>query len=150
MGEGIPPPVEPGTMKGPRKLDATGDGSWVGSGDTTAGAELAGTMISGALLEGPAVGDAGGTVDEVGTMRGGSTPVLPRIGRFPRGPRAGLEDDCTGAASGDSLSGACGRGVNAGDEVPSDVRPVEPLAGLEGGCGRCSTGSGEAGAGDGR
>lgn len=44
----MPPPVEPGTMKGPRKLDATGeDGSGVGSGLTTAGVELAGTMISG-------------------------------------------------------------------------------------------------------
>lgn len=182
--EGMPPPVEPGTMKGPRKLDATGeDGSGVGSGVTTAGAELAGTIAAGELPVGPttppkrderrlptgalgagegegeactissgagllegAEGEAAGSL-EAGTIRGGSTPVLPRMGR--RGARAGLEEG-TGEDSGDSLSGSFGRGVDAGDEVPSDVRPVEPLAGLEGGCGRSSTGSGEAGTGEGR
>jgi hypothetical protein len=37
------PPVEPGTRKGPRKLDAPGDeGSIDGTGD-----DLAGTMVSG-------------------------------------------------------------------------------------------------------
>lgn len=41
--DGMGPPVDPGTMKGPRKLDAAGaDGSGVATG-----AELAGMMTSG-------------------------------------------------------------------------------------------------------
>lgn len=208
----MPAPVEPGTMKGPWKLDAAGEGSGVGSGDTTAGVELAGITISGmgpvlptrcpaseavsgvglgctgagelpvgpttpprseerrlptgALGAGEGEGDGEGvgigrsfssgvvegaveTLEDAGTIIGGSTPVLPTMGRFPSGLRAGLED-WPGVVSAGSLSGVCGWGVNAGDEVPSEVRPVEPLTGLEGGCGRCSTGSGEAGTGDGR
>lgn len=104
---------------------------------------------SGAVLAAPVVGAEDGALEAVGTITGGSTPVLPKMGRFPSGPRAGLEDR-PGEVSGASVSGSCGRGVKAGDEVPSDVRPVEPRAGLEGGCGPSKTGSGEAGTGEGR
>lgn len=162
------PPVEPGTMNGPEKLDATGeDGSGVGSGETTTGVGL-GCTTAGELPVGPtipprrderrlpagALGAAEGegegvgigrssssgvvegaveTLDE-GTTTGGSTPVLPKMGRFPRGLRAGLEDDSGVVAAGE-------------EEVPSDVRPVEPRTGLDSRWG-CSTGCGEAGTGD--
>jgi hypothetical protein len=83
----MPPPVEPGTRKGPWKLDAAGEeGSGVGSGDATPGVELAGTMISGMgpvlptrcpASEGVGSGDTTTGVELAGTMISGMGPVLP-------------------------------------------------------------------------
>jgi hypothetical protein len=51
-----------------------------------------------------------------------------------------------------SLSGSCGRGVNAGEELPTELdwRPTGRPLEFDDGAGRSSLGSGETGAGDGR
>jgi hypothetical protein len=78
--DGIPPD-EPGTMNGPRKLDAAGaDGSGDASGGAEgAGVELAGTMISGMGPEEPTGGSAwleetGAGVELAGIMISGIRP----------------------------------------------------------------------------
>jgi hypothetical protein len=94
--EGMAPPVEPGTINGPRKLDAGGED---GSGDAIR-VELAGTMIGGRSPVDPISwperpSDAGVSGDGVG-WRTGARGALP-----------------VGTATGDwmSDSGAFGDGV---------------------------------------
>jgi hypothetical protein len=94
--EGMAPPVDPGTMNGPLKLEAGGED---GAGDAT-GVELAGTMMGGSSPVDPTSrpdrpSDAGASGDGVGWRIG-------KRGELPVGTAAG---DCM------SDSGACGDGV---------------------------------------